>query len=119
MKGPRISLRCDCGTEGMAGYGERWECPQCGKTYDTSQIPAADYEQILSLDRRYRRGVWVVVGVLALLVLMVALSGQVIPIFAGLAVALLSWFLYIKPLVHRSHRRAVAKLTRNWELEAE
>jgi hypothetical protein len=34
-------------------------------------------------------------------------------------VVLLSWFLYIKPLVHRRHKRAVSELTRSWELSAE
>jgi hypothetical protein len=57
--------------------------------------------------------------VLALLVLAVALTRQLIPIFAGLAVVLLTWFLYIKPLVHRSHKRAVRGLIRNWNLQAE
>jgi hypothetical protein len=119
MKGPRITLRCDCGAEGAAAYGERWTCPRCGRTYDTAQIPSSDYASILSLDRRYRFTGWAVVGILAALVLIVAVTGQVIPIFAGLAVVLLSWFLYIKPVVHRRHRRAVRALTRNWDLEAE
>ena len=57
--------------------------------------------------------------VLALAVLAVAMTRQLIPIFAGLAVAMLSWFLYIKPIVHRRHKRAVARLTRSWDLEAE
>jgi ribosomal protein S27AE len=119
MKAPRITLRCDCGTEGMAAYGERWSCPSCGRTYDTSQIPASDYEQIRSLDRRFRLAVWAVVGVLAVIVLVVAITGQVLSVFAGLAVVLLGWFLYIKPIVHRRHRKAVRDLTRTWNLEAE
>jgi len=119
VKAPRITLRCDCGAEGMARYGERWTCPKCGKSYDTAHIPSEDYEQIRLLDRRYRYGSFAVVSVLAVLVLVVALTGQVIPIFAGLAVTLLSWFLYIKPLVHRRHKRAVRALTRSWNLEAE
>jgi hypothetical protein len=119
MKAPRITLRCDCKAEGMAAYGERWTCPECGRTYDTSQIPATDYESIKALDRRYRIGIWCVVGVMALIVLAVAVTGQWFSVFAGLAVVLLSWFLFIKPAVHRRHRRAVSSLTRKWELEAE
>jgi len=30
-----------------------------------------------------------------------------------------SWFLFIKPFVHRRHKRAVSALTRSWELSAE
>jgi hypothetical protein len=119
MKAPRITLRCDCGAEGMAAYGERWTCPDCGRTYDTTRIPASDYESIRLLDRRYRIAIWCVVSVMAAIVLAVALTGQLFSVFAGLAVVLLSWFLFIKPVVHRRHRRAVSSLTRKWELEAE
>jgi hypothetical protein len=56
---------------------------------------------------------------MAAIVLVVAITGQLLSIFAGLAVSLLSWFLYIRPLVHRRHRRAVSGLTRSWKLEAE
>lgn len=119
MGSPSITLRCDCGAEGRSAYGELWTCPDCGRSYDTSQIPSADYDAVAALDRRYRRGSQVVMVVLALIVLTVALTGQPISIFAGLAVVLLSWFLYIKPLVHRRHRRAVSELTLRWELTAE
>ena len=119
MKEPGITLRCDCGAEGRVRYGERWKCAACGRAYDTSQIPSEDYREIASLDRRYRFGVWGVMAVLAVAVLAVALTRQVVPIFAGLAVVMLSWFLYIKPLVHRRHKAAVSRLTRSWNLEAE
>lgn len=116
---PAITLRCDCGAEGRAQHGDRWACPACGRTYDTSQIPAADYEAIQALNRRYRLASWAIVGVMAAVVLAVAVTGQLLPIFAGLAVVLLSWFIYIKPVVHRRHKRAVSALTRQWNLEAE
>jgi hypothetical protein len=119
MKGPAISLRCECGAEGRTGYGERWTCHQCGRTYDTGRIPSDDYAAIAALDRRYRYTGLALVAVLALMVLAVAITRQLIPIFAGLGVVLLTWFLYIKPLVHRRHRRAVSDLTRNWNLEPE
>jgi hypothetical protein len=100
-------------------FGERWTCPECGRSYDTSRIPAEDYQAIEALDRRYRRWNIGVVAVLALLVLMVAYTRQFIPILAGLGVVLVGWFLYIKPYVHRRHKRAVGELTRRWELTAE
>ena len=119
MGSPSITLRCDCGTEGHASYGERWTCPSCARAYDTGQIPATDYDAIRALDRRYRRWSQAIVVVLALLVLAVAYTGQFIPILAGLGVVLVGWFLYIKPYVHRRHRAAVSKLTRSWELRPE
>ena len=119
MGSPAITLRCDCGAEGRAAYGEVWKCAQCGRSYDTSRIPADDYDAVAALDRRYRRGSQALMVVLALIVLVVAITGQTISIFAGLAVVLLGWFLYIKPLIHRRHKRAVSALTRSWELSAE
>ena len=94
-------------------------CPNCARTYDTSQIPAADYQAITALNRRYRVASWSIVGVMAVLVLAVAITGQILPIFAGLSVVMLSWFLYVKPVVHRRHKRAVSALTRQWNLEPE
>src|SRR3954451_20250384 len=117
MKDPAITLRCDCGTDGRAAYGQQWTCPACGKRYDTGDIPVADYDAIRSLNRRYRVAGFVLVGILALILLAVALTRQVIPIFAGLAVVTITWFLYLKPLVHRRHRRAVNELTRTWDLK--
>jgi cytochrome b561 len=119
MGSPVLTLQCDCGTEGRSSYGGRWTCPACGRVYDTSRIPAADYDAVAALDRRYRWSSRAVMAVLALIVLAVAVTGQLISIFAGLAVVLLGWFLYIRPLVHRRHRRAVSQLTRSWELHAE
>ncbi len=58
-------------------------------------------------------------SVLAVMVLMAALTRQMIPTFAGLALVLLTWFLWIKPIVHKRHKRAVSGLTRHWNLEAE
>ncbi|HUZ84112.1 MAG TPA: hypothetical protein VMU66_05420 [Gaiellales bacterium] len=118
MRMPRIALRCDCGAEGYVDYGERWTCAQCGRGYDTAAIPRAEYDELVRLTRRFRMAIWSVVAVMATVVLAVALTGQLVSIFAGLAVTLLSWFLYIRPIVHRRHRRAVGKLTRTWKVEA-
>jgi len=88
MGSPAITLRCDCGAEGKAAYGEVWKCAKCGRSYDTSKIPADDYDAVAALDRRYRRGSQALMVVLALIVLAVAIEGQTISIFAGLAVVL-------------------------------
>ncbi|MDX6546659.1 MAG: hypothetical protein QOG33_209 [Gaiellales bacterium] len=119
MGSPAITLRCDCGEQARSAYGEVWTCPKCDRVYDTSKIPADDYAAVAALDRRYRRGSRGLMAVLALVVLAVAVSGNIVSIFAGLAVVLLSWFLYIKPIIHRRHRKAVSNLTRRWELKAE
>ena len=56
---------------------------------------------------------------MAAIVLLVALTGQTISIFAGLAVSLLGWFLFIKPYIHRRHKRAVSAMTVHWDIKAE
>jgi hypothetical protein len=119
MGSPSITLRCDCGSEGRAEFGERWTCPSCGRVYDTRQIPEADFDAIRALDRRYRLISQAIVVVMALLILVVAWTQQFIPILAGLAVVLGGWFIYIKPIIHRRHRAAVGRLTRSWELRPE
>ena len=119
MKAPRITVNCECGGEERVAYGESWTCPSCGRRYDTSRIPSAEYGEVAALDRRYRIAGWAVMAVLALAVLAVALTQQIVPIFAGLSLVMLSWFIYLKPLVHHRHRNAVAKLTRTWNLDAE
>ena len=116
---PSITLRCDCGQEGRSGYDELWTCPKCSRVYDTGKIPAGDYQAVADLDKRYRRGSQALMVFLALVILGVAVTGQLLSIFAGLGVVLLSWFLYIKPVIHRRHRKAVNNLTRSWELKAE
>jgi len=47
-------LRCDCGADALVAYGERWTCESCGRTYDTTEIPDADFRAIQDLRRRYR-----------------------------------------------------------------
>ena len=116
---PGITLRCDCGADGKVAYGEQWTCDACGRRYDTAQIPAGEWEAIGAVRRRYRLAGIAVVAFLAVLVLAVALTGNVYQILVGLPMVLLIWFVYVKPLLHRRYRRAVGDLTRRWHLRAE
>ena len=54
MRSPSITLTCDCGSMAAVTYGDRWTCPDCGKTWDTSQIPREEYDRLLTSMRRYR-----------------------------------------------------------------
>jgi hypothetical protein len=119
MKAPLISLTCDCGAQASVGYGERWRCEACGRTYDASHIPEREYQALVAIQRRYRSVGWALMGVLAVLVLALALSGQPIQIMAGLPVILIAWFTYGRPLMRRRYRRRIRELTRSWELHAE
>jgi hypothetical protein len=118
MKGPAITLRCDCGAEGRAAYGERFTCEHCGRVYDTSRIPAAEYGVLEAAARRYRRIGWAVAAAVALFVLALALTGRPLQVLVGLPIVLIGWFVYGRPLLRRRYRQAIASRP-TWHLEAE
>ncbi|HEY3764591.1 MAG TPA: hypothetical protein VGL44_05495 [Gaiellales bacterium] len=119
MAAPRITLRCDCGAEALVAYGERWTCASCGRTYDTRSIPAADYDAIQSLRRRYRIVGYAGVSVVAGFVLLLALTAQQFQLFIGLPFILLLWFMYVRPIMRSRYHRRVLELQRTWTLKAE
>lgn len=99
-------------------YRERWTCPECGKHWDTSQIPREDYDRLVQSVRRYR-----------LLVLgpPVALAAVLIPLAVAVGVQyalllfllLLAWGLLVMP---KLRSRATAHVMRNaatWKLSPE
>jgi len=119
MAAPRITLRCDCGADALVAYGDRWTCESCGRTYDTKGIPEADFQAIESLRRRYRMGGYIGVSLLALLVLILALTAQQYQLFIGLPGILLAWFTFVRPSMRSRYRRRVGELQRSWTLRAE
>ena len=54
MRGPPITIRCDCGEAASLRYGERWDCPSCGRRWNTAQIPADEYRGLARDLRRYK-----------------------------------------------------------------
>src|SRR5437879_12869834 len=54
MRKPPITIKCECGESRQVAYGERWRCERCGRSWDTTQIPAAEYDGLLRRMRRYR-----------------------------------------------------------------
>ena len=119
MAAPRITLRCDCGAETLVAYGERWTCASCGRTYDTSNIPAGDYAAIQALRRRYRIIGYTGVTLVAAFVLLLALTAQEFQLFIGLPFILLVWFMYVRPVMRGRYYRRVQELQRTWTLKAE
>jgi hypothetical protein len=118
VREPPITLTCDCGTIGYVRYGERWTCPSCGKTWDTSQIPGAEYGELLGSVRRYR---------LLTLGPPLVLSAVLIPlaIVSGLQYGLLLFvlvFAYAVFVIPKMRERASASMRRSmrsWELHPE
>ena len=78
----------------------------------------ADYDVIRCTQLRFR-ALPVAVGVLVVaLAVFFTLTGQIISVFFLLPVALLGWFVFLRPVHRRRYRRAIADLPR-WELHPE
>jgi hypothetical protein len=117
-KGPPITVTCECGERHELFYGERWTCPVCGRAYDSNQIPRDEYAQIRNLQRRFR-AVPIALGVVvAALAIVFTLTDNIVGVFMLLPVALIVWFVFIRPTHRKRYREAIADLPR-WDLRAE
>jgi hypothetical protein len=117
MRRPPINVKCECGESREVPYGERWQCERCGRSWDTNQIPAAEYDGLLRRMRRYRLEAVVIGAVLAaIFIVLVAVVSQTF-IFLIPAVAAVWLFLYL-PMWRRKVRRAARNAPR-WELHPE
>jgi hypothetical protein len=118
MRAPPITLTCDCGTAASLAYGERWTCPECGKTWDTNQIPRAEYDALLADIRRYR---WLVFGpTVTLAVILIPLAVLVDVRFAYLLFVLeLAFSLMVVPPLRRRASMRVLTNTPSWRLSPE
>jgi hypothetical protein len=117
MRGPPITVACDCGEMQHVSYGDTWECPGCGRRWNTAQIPREDYEGLLR-DMRRLRLVPIAVAlvttlVFGLLAIFVAESlFLLVPLVLGL------WFLWYMPWWRRRIRRR-ARSSPKWKLRPE
>ncbi len=118
LRGPPITLTCECGERADVPYGEAWDCPACGRRYDTARIPSEDYERIRRTQLRFR----ILPIAYALFVSAVAVfflvTGNEFSIFFWLPVSLMAWFMLIRPVHRRRYREAITDLPR-WDLRAE
>lgn len=117
MRGPPIHVTCECGAERDLRYGEKWQCEQCGRTWNTEQIPAGEYEGLVGDLRRLRVGAMVVAGVAVVTVLLLAYFVSPGFLFIGPVVLALAAML-LGPLWKQRVRRVVAERPR-WELHPE
>ncbi len=117
MRGPPITIACECGQMRHVPYGETWQCDQCGRRWNTNQIPSDEYWGILRDMRRLRLVVIAIAAGLALvfglLALLVAES-----LFLLLPVVLGLWFIVYMPWWRRRVRRRARSLPK-WNLRPE
>lgn len=99
-------------------YGERWTCPDCGKTWDTAQIPRADYDRLVRSVRRYR--LLVLGPPILLAAVLIPLSVTVGVQYALLLfLLLLAWGLLVMPQLRSRATATVLRHTSTWKLRAE
>ena len=116
LRGPPIAITCACGRRHPVRYGEVWTCPDCGRVWDTSDIPREEYEAIRRITLRFR-ALPVVLGVLvATLALFFVLTGNAGAVFVLLPLALIGWFSYLRGAHRRRYRAALADRQR-WRLQ--
>jgi hypothetical protein len=117
MRGPPITLSCQCGERAEVPYGEEWRCGSCGRSYDTARIPREDYERIRRTQLRFRI-LPVAYGIFfsAVAVFFIA-TGNAFSVFFLLPISLMAWFMLIRPVHRKRYRRAIADLPR-WNLAA-
>lgn len=117
MRGPPITVRCDCGEIAYLPYGERWQCPQCNRKWDTNQIPSEEYWDIIREMRRYRLNVITAALVMAAVMLVLGrfLGARVFPL--GIVLAGLFSIIYMPRW--RRRVRARARSLPTWQLRPE
>ncbi len=117
LKGPPITVHCECGERRGLAYGEVWDCP-CGRRWNTAQIDAAEYLRLGNVQLRFR-ALPVAAGLAtSLLALFFLLTGNTFSLFILLPFALVAWGMLVRPVHRRRYAAALGELPR-WELRAE
>jgi len=117
MRGAEITVRCDCGGVGYVPYGERWTCPKCRRTWNTTQIPAAEYWAVMRQMRRMRLTViGVAVALIVPIVALIPVTGPhiliLLPLISGF------WFIFYMPRWRQRLRQQARNLSK-WKLNPE
>ena len=118
LRGPPITLSCECGEKADVPYGEVWRCPNCGRNYDTNRIPREDYERIRRTQLRFRILPIVYSLVFSAAAVFFIATGNAFSVFLLLPVAVMGWFLLIRPIHRSRYRSAIADLPK-WDLRAD
>src|SRR5919204_6382067 len=109
VRGAPITIRCECGAVKRVPYGERWQCEQCSRRWNTAQIPADEYWGLMREMRRLRLSVIVIaLGLAAVFGLLALFVSQAIFLLLPIVVGV--WFMWYMPLWRRKLRRRVRNL---------
>lgn len=117
VKGARITVKCDCGKVNYLDYGATWQCENCARRWNTSQIPPEEYWGLMREMRDARvKLMWAALGVgVPLLVLGVVLSQSFLLL---LPIVFSVWYLMFMPRWRR-RLRIKARAAPQWTLRPE
>jgi hypothetical protein len=117
-RGPPITVTCECGEKRDLRYGERWRCENCGRAYDTNQIPMDEYTS-LQRSRAHDRILPTIVFVaLAVAVLVLVLIGRPLAMIVLIPIVGFFWGSYVRPKRRRRQVQAIADRPR-WKIRAD
>jgi hypothetical protein len=114
---PPINISCECGERQDVAYGERWKCEQCGRSWNTAQIPAEEYEHLLRSVRRHKLEI-LGLGLLVAAVL-IPLIAFVSARFIAVAPLLMALWLFVVLPRWRFRYRRTAREAPRWQLHPE
>ncbi len=117
MRKPPIMIKCECGETRNVSYGERWRCERCGRSWNTRQIPAEEYEGLLRRMRRHKLEVLALAAIAAavLIPLIVVVSSGFILL---VPMVMSAWLFLVLPFWRRRYRRTARGAPR-WNLHPE
>ncbi len=117
VRGPPITIACECGEMKHVPYGERWTCERCGRRWNTTQIPAEEYWGIMREMRRYRlSAIGIALGIAAVFGALAFLVSAALVFLLPLVLA--GWFIWYMPWWRRKVRRRARNLPK-WQLHPE
>jgi hypothetical protein len=115
MGAPDIAITCDCGHVGRVPLGDRWVCEQCGRAWDTSQIPRDEYDALMRRVRRY--SLFTVAPPLLLSAVLIPLAVVVDVRYAFiLFVLVMAYALLVLPQLRKRARKDVLESAPRWKL---
>lgn len=117
MAKPPITISCECGERRDVPYGERWQCETCSRSWNTQQIPAEEYDELLRQVRRRKLEAIASAAIAAVVLIpLVAFVSTRFIVLVPLAMA--GWLFGFLPAWRRRYRRTAAAAPR-WELHPE
>jgi hypothetical protein len=117
MAKPPITIKCECGEKRDLAYGERWKCETCGRSWNTLQIPAEEYEGLVRRVRRHQlEGVGTAAVAAAILIPLIAFVSATF--IAVVPLLMLGWLFVFVPFWRRRYRRTAHDAPR-WQLHPE